>query len=154
MNSKNTERIAVVNEQFNELKAKIIITERYKENVEKIVINEDRTKATVKLKDGTVKELSSNGLRLMQIFNLKVRELENFTIDGTFSGTVNHIDLENRKVKYTFTINRNGQPFAGSYFYSERSLGLEEIQDTIISKFLQKLESIGYFENPSSAIAY
>lgn len=119
---------------FTNLEIQKILLDHYKGDLKKVAQVKDAIIVT--LRTGSQKRYSQTGIRLLQIFNEKVKKLQNFKIDQTYSCTVSSIDLDGKFLKYNFHIKRNGVPCIYSTFHSVKSMTIEQIKQHITTIFI------------------
>ncbi|MCI9545767.1 MAG: hypothetical protein HFH60_03620 [Lachnospiraceae bacterium] len=87
-----------------------IILEHYKGDVTKISRMKDENKVLVTFRWGSRKEVSYKDLCQMYLTNQMTKSLQDFFIDDNFTGTVSSIDVEGKRIKYSFYLKRNNIP--------------------------------------------
>lgn len=122
-----------------------IILEHYKGDVTKISRMKDENKVLVTFRWGSRKEVSYKDLCQMYLTNQMTKSLQDFFIDDNFTGTVSSIDVEGKRIKYSFYLKRNNIPCIYSYFYSTSSLPTDEIKQRIRLLFI--LQEIPHYKN-------
>lgn len=136
-NDYNVQKMMRVHQEPNEAQpltmneVALIIREHFKNDLFKITREKDADFVTVKLRTGVVKRYSYTGIKLLQLFNEKVKRLQSFRIDENYTGTVSIIEREGKTTKYSFYISRNGEPCIYSYFYNENPMKIEDIKQRI-----------------------